>query len=151
MNWLRFSRKLVHADECSANVLKKNSYLYSSSVSQDIHDTHRHVSRSSQPVTPEPGVRLPHTQPKCDYLFLFHDERQNGNVVCGQPQMKLRYLCGEDRSNPFCHHLARGGRKHTGRKRKLEIAEGFVMQCDKLERSCQELHSHFGFRRSADL
>ena len=41
----------MHADERSANILKNDPYLYSSSVSQDIHDTHRHVSRSSLPVS----------------------------------------------------------------------------------------------------
>ena len=32
----------------------------------------------------------------------------------------------------FCHHATRGGRKHTGKKRKLEIAEGVVniLQCN---------------------
>ena len=32
----------------------------------------------------------------------------------------------------FCHHAKRGGRKHTGKKRKLEIAEGVVniLQCN---------------------
>ena len=34
--------------------------------------------------------------------------------------------------NPFCHHAKRGGRKHTGKKRKLEIAQGVVniLQCN---------------------
>ena len=37
---------------------------------------------------------------------------------------------GRERSNPLCHQTARG--KHTGRKRKLGIAEGVVniMQCN---------------------
>ena len=33
---------------------------------------------------------------------------------------------GKERDNPFCHHAKRGGRKHTGKKRKLEIAQGVV-------------------------
>ena len=78
---------------------EKKSYPHRSSVSQDIHDTHRHVS----PL--EPAVRLPHTHPNCDYLLLFHDDGHNGNVVCSQPQTKLRDLCGEEKGNP-CKQLA---------------------------------------------
>ena len=39
---------------------------------------------------------------------------------------------GKERDNPFCHHAKRGGRRHTGKKRKLEIAEGVVniLQCN---------------------
>ena len=33
---------------------------------------------------------------------------------------------GKERDNPFCHHAKRGGLKHTGKNRKLEIAEGVV-------------------------
>ena len=33
---------------------------------------------------------------------------------------------GKARNNPFCHHAKRGGRKHTGKKRELETAEGVV-------------------------
>ena len=50
----------------------------------------------------------------------------NGDVVCGQPKMKLRDFRGQEWSNPLCHHTARGGRKHTGREQKLEFAEGVV-------------------------
>ena len=34
--------------------------------------------------------------------------------------------------NPFCRHTRRGGRKHTGKKRKLEIAKDVVniLQCN---------------------
>ena len=39
---------------------------------------------------------------------------------------------GQERSNPFCHRTARGGRKHTGKRRKLEISKGVVniLQCN---------------------
>ena len=33
---------------------------------------------------------------------------------------------GKERNKPFCYHAKRGGRKHTGKKRKLEIAEDVV-------------------------
>ena len=33
---------------------------------------------------------------------------------------------GKERSNPFCHHATRGRRKHTRKKRKLEISKGVV-------------------------
>ena len=41
-------------------------------------------------------------------------------------------MSGKERSNPFCHHANRGGRKHTGKKRKLEIDKGVVniLQCN---------------------
>ena len=41
-------------------------------------------------------------------------------------------MSGKERSNLFCHHANRGGRKHTDTKRKLEIAEGVVniTQCN---------------------
>ena len=41
-------------------------------------------------------------------------------------------MSGEGRSNPFCRLANRGGRKHTGKKRKLEIAKGVVniLQCN---------------------
>ena len=41
-------------------------------------------------------------------------------------------LEGKERSNPFCHRATRGGRKHTGKKRKLEISKGVVniLQCN---------------------
>ena len=41
-------------------------------------------------------------------------------------QMQICDRSGKERNNPFCHHAKRGGRKHTGKKRKLEIAEGVV-------------------------
>ena len=35
-------------------------------------------------------------------------------------------MSGKERSDPFCHHANRGGRKHTGKTRKLEIGKGVV-------------------------
>ena len=67
----------------------RESFPYSLSLSQDIHNTCSHAIRSL-PVSPEPAVRLPYTQPPCDYLSLFHDCGQYSNVMCGQSQMKCR-------------------------------------------------------------
>ena len=38
----------------------------------------------------------------------------------------------KERSNPFCHRTTRGGRKHTGKRRKLELSKGVVniLQCN---------------------
>ena len=55
---------------------------------------------------------------------------------------------GKERNNPFCHHANRGGRKHTGKRRKLETAKGGEyppMHRDSLERTRQAPHSHFRF------
>ena len=47
-------------------------------------------------------------------------------------QMQFCDRSGKERDNPFCHHAKRRGRRHTGKKRKLEIAEGVVniLQCN---------------------
>ena len=39
---------------------------------------------------------------------------------------------GKERNNLFCHHANRGGRKHTGKKRKLETVKGVVniLECN---------------------
>ena len=79
---------------------EKESYPCSSSVSQDMYDTHQHACRHSRPVFLEPAVRVPHTQPNCDYLSLFHDGGQNSGVVRGQLQMSFRDY-GKERGNPF--------------------------------------------------
>ena len=46
--------------------------------------------------------------------------------------MQFCLRSGKERDNPLRHHVKRGGRKHTGKKRKLEIAEGVVsiLQCN---------------------
>ena len=115
--------------ECSER-FGKDSKLYTSSVSQDIHSTHSHLDRSSLPVPTERNEDLAHTQQFCDYLSLF----------CGHHVLSNLHFVGmegKERSNPFCHRATRGGRKHTGRKRKLEISKGVViyspMQRDDLE------------------
>ena len=76
-------------------------YPYSSSVSQDMYDTYKYACCSSLPVTLDPAVRVPDTQPNCDYLSLFHDGGQNSGLVCGQPQMNFQDLSGRERSNSF--------------------------------------------------
>ena len=50
---------------------------------------------------------------------------------------------GQERDNAFCHHAKRGGRKHTGKKRKLEIAEFVlnILQCNVTTLS--ELAKHY--------
>ena len=63
---------------------EKESYPYSSSVSQDIHDTLKRARRSSLLVSLEPAVRLPHAQLNRDYLSRFHDGGQK-QWFCGWP------------------------------------------------------------------
>ena len=111
---------------------ERESFPYRSSVSQDIYETNRHAGIPSLLVSPEPAVRIPHTQPHGDDLSLFHDGGQNSSIGCGQPQMNVHDMCGWERSNPFCHHTARRGRKYTGRKCKLEISDGAnnILQCN---------------------
>ena len=81
---------------------ERESFPYRSSVSQDTPETNRHVGIPSLLVSPEPAVRIPHTQPHGDDLSLFHDGGQNSSIGCGQPQINVRDLCGWERSNPFC-------------------------------------------------
>ena len=49
-------------------------------------------------------------------------------------RLRCGFVTGVARNGatPFCHHANRGERKHTGKKRKLEIAEGVVkiLQCN---------------------
>ena len=80
---------------------EKESNLYSSSVSQDIHGTHRDTVRFSLPASFEPAFRLSHTQQNCDWLSLFHDGEQNSRVWCGQPQLELCDMGGREWSNPL--------------------------------------------------
>ena len=95
---------------------------------------HRHVCCSSLNVTPELAVYVRHTQPNpnCEYLSLFQGGEQTGGFDCAQPQMNVWDLDDRERSNPFCHHTARSGRKHTGRNRKLDISDGLIniLQCN---------------------
>ena len=111
---------------------EKESYPYTSSVSQNIQGTHSHIERFSQPVSSETEGDSTHTQQFSDYLSLFQvgNECDESRHVSGQMQFCDRN--GKERDNTFCHHAKRGGRKHTGKKRKLEIAEGVVnvLQCN---------------------
>ena len=80
----------------------------------------KHTGISSQPVSHAPAVRIPHTQPNCEWWWA-----------------ELLYwlwpaVSGRERSNPSGHHTARGGRKHTGKKRKLDISDEAtnISQCN---------------------
>ena len=44
----------------------------------------------------------------------------------GFAQLQFHDMSGKERSNPFGHHANRGGRKHTGKRRKLEFGKGVV-------------------------
>ena len=106
---------------------EKLSYPYTSSVSQNIQGTHSHMDASPpRPALTEPGGDSAHTQQFSDYLYLVQvgngcDESRHVSA-----QMQFCDRSGKERDNPFCHHAKRGGRMHTGKKRKLEIAEGVV-------------------------
>ena len=78
----------------------------------ELHDTHRHAGTSSLPVSPEPAVRIPHIQPNCDYLFLFHDGGQSSSIGCGQPQMNLCDMSGRETINPQSSHGHRWTKTH---------------------------------------
>ena len=110
----------------------KDCKPYTSSVSQDIHSTHSHLDRFSLPVSPERDGDLAHTQQFCDYLSLFQEDEQSGRGQNVLSNLHFRGMEGKERSNPFCHHATRGGRKHTGKKRKLDISKGVVniLQCN---------------------
>ena len=110
----------------------KDSKLYTSSVSQDIHSTHSHLDRSSLPVPAERNEDLAHTQHFCDYLSLFQEGEQGGSGHHVLSNLHVRGMEGKERSNPFCHRATRGGRKHTGKRRKLELSKGVVniLQCN---------------------
>ena len=56
----------------------------------------------------------------------------NNSVIIPPSQMQFCDRSGKVRENPFCHRSKRGGRKHTGKKRKTEIAQGVVniLQCN---------------------
>ena len=112
----------------------KESKLYTSSVSQDIHSTHSLLESSSLPVPTERNEDLAHTQQVCDYLSLsfFQEGEQGGSGHHVLSNLHFRGMEGKERSNPFCHRATRGGRKHTGKKRKLELSKGVVnmLQCN---------------------
>ena len=126
-------QKLENTDKWSASVLRKNPVLTPHRSVRTSKGTHSHVDRFPLPVSPEPeGDFCTHTQQFSDYLFLFQigdgcDESRHVSA-----QMQICDRSGKERNDPFCHHAKRGGRKHTGKKRKLETAEGVVniLQCN---------------------
>ena len=108
---------------------KKESYPYTSSVSQNIRSTLSHMDSFPLPVSTEPDGD---SQQFNDYLSLFQvgDECNESRHVSAQMQFCDRSR--KERDNPFCHHAKREGREHTGKKRRLEMAEGVVniLQCN---------------------
>ena len=60
----------------------KDSKLYTSSVSQDIHSTHSHQDRSSLPVPTERNEDLAHTRQFCDYLSLIFKKVSRVIMFC---------------------------------------------------------------------
>ena len=73
-----------------------------------------------------------YTQQFCDYLSLFQEGEQSGSGQHVLSNLHFRGMEGQERSNPFCHRATRGGRKHTGKRRKLELSKGVVniLQCN---------------------
>ena len=107
----------------------KDSKPYTSSVSQD--STHGHLDRSSMPAHLCVSVTL-NTQQFCDYLSLFQEGEQSGSGQHVLSNLHFRGMEGKERSNSFCHRMTSEGRKHTGKRRKLEISKGVVniLQCN---------------------
>ena len=87
----------------------KDSKLYTSSVSQDIHCTHSHLDRSSLSFSTERDGDLAHTQQFCDYLSLLQEGEQSGSGQDVLSNLHFRGMEGQERSSPFCHRTARGG------------------------------------------
>ena len=87
---------------------------------------HSHFDRFSLLLSLDPESDVAHTQQFSDYLSLSQvgDECDESRRVSAQ--MQICDKSGKERNNPFCHHAKKGGRKRTGKKRKLEIAEGVV-------------------------
>ena len=111
----------------------KDSKPYTSLVSQDIHSsTHSHPDRSSMLALPVHVGDPAYTQQFCDYLSLFQEGEQSGSGQHVLSNLHFRGMEGKERSNPFCHRTIRGGRKHTGKRRKLELSKGVVniLQCN---------------------
>ena len=111
---------------------RKDSKPYTSSVRQDIHSTHSHPDRSSMLALPVHVGDPAHTQQFCDYLSLFQEGEQSGSDQHVLSNLHFRRMEGQERSNPFCHRTTRGGRKHTGKRRRLELSKGVVniLQCN---------------------
>ena len=90
------------------------------------------MDRFSLLVSPEPEGDFANTQQFREYLSLYQVGEQYDDSRRGLAQLHICDMNGKERNNPLCHHANRGGRKHTGKKRKLEIAQGVVniLQCN---------------------
>ena len=108
---------------------EKESYPY---TSQNIQGTHSHMFSSPLLVSTERAGESAHTQQFTDYLSLFQVGNGCNKNRYVSAQMQFCDRSGKERVNPFSHHVKRGGRKHTGKKRQLEIAECVVniLQCN---------------------
>ena len=69
------------------------------------------MDRLSLLVSPEPEGYFAHTQHFCDGLSLFQDGEQSDGSRHGLAQLQIRDMSSKERSNPFCHHANRRGRK----------------------------------------
>ena len=130
-SWNHFSHKLVNADKCLVNVSEK---IPSSTL-------HRSVRTSTALIWIEVHCLFPLNVTKTLHtlnnfviisLSLFQEGEQGGSGHHVLSNVHFVGMEGKERSNPFCHRPTRGGRKHTGRKRKLEISKGVVniLQCN---------------------
>ena len=125
----------------------RESCLHRSTVSQDVDAIHKHTCSRRSLVPPGPARCLSHAQQHTDdFQFLFFDGKRNGHVWSGLSQAQLSGMIDRKQGNPFCRHTKTRGRRHTGRKRKLEISDGKVkrhtVQRDRLKRTCETFHPH---------
>ena len=65
-------------------------------------------------------------------ISLFQEGEQRGSGQHVLSNLHFRGMEGQERSNLFCHRTTRGGRKHIGKRRKLELSKGVVniLQCN---------------------
>ena len=84
------------------------------------------------PVSTWPGGDSARTRQFSDYLFLFQVGKECDESRHVSAQMQFCDRSGREHDNRFRPHAKRGGRKHIGKKRKLEIADGVVniLQCN---------------------
>ena len=115
---------------------EKESHPYTSSVTQNIQSIHSHTDSLLLPVSTEPGGDSAHTQQFSNYLSLFQAGKECDSECDGSrhvsAQMQFCDRSDKLRDNSCCYRSQRGVRKHTGKKRKLEIAQGMVniRQCN---------------------
>ena len=137
---------LGNADKCSVRVLRKSPIL---TPHRSVRTSKAHSHTHSFPllISTEPGGDSAHTQQFSDYLSLFQVGNECDESRHVSAQMQFCDRSGKVRDNPFCHRSKRGGRKHTGKKRKLEIAQGVVniFQCNVTTWS--EHAKHYTFSR----